>query len=173
MLMSDACTSKSVSRAVWTFEDAAPTFAPQLSCPFAPRSGVLPTNYGNPEDDNFALTGGPTGPYTNQLSAFNGISPNGDWRLFMLDDDPTQVVGFEMTGFALNLEVEPPPPAPPLVQTVTVPGPERTVTVTKTVPVAQGQGKTGKRAAALAKCKLKKSKDKRAKCRENARKLPV
>jgi hypothetical protein len=172
MLLSDACSVSSLSTSLVTFSDAAPIFVPQLSCSALERPTVKPTNY-EPESDNFATAGGPPGPYTNSLTAFDGISPNGTWRLFMLDDVPQERLGFEMSAFALNLEIEPPPPpAPPApevrIQTVTVPGP----TVTVPAPPAKAT-KTGKRAAALAKCAKKKTKAKRAQCRTAARKLPV
>ena len=167
MLMSDACRTTSAQREIWTFADDAPIFVPQLSCTFGQTISVRPTNY-EPESDNFGPQG-PAGPFTNSLSAFDGISPNGAWQLFMIDDSPA-VVGFEMSAFALHLEVEPPPPAPPttIVETVTVPGPP----VLVPSPPIRAK-KTGKRAAALAKCKKKKAKAKRVKCRAKARKLPV
>lgn len=157
MLMSDACSS-TASVQYWTFDDAAPVFVPSGNCG-APgqRSLVKPTNYGDPDLDNLAVKGGPAGPYLNSLSAFNGISPNGAWKLFMLDDTAGEV-GFEMSGWALNLEIAPPPPAPPTIVTVQVPGP----------PAA-----TGKRAKALAKCKKKPTAEARKRCRANARKLPL
>jgi hypothetical protein len=173
MLLSDACSTSSVVSSVLTFTDAAPIFVPQLSCASLSRGKVKPTNY-EPESDNFATVGGPPGPYTNSLSVFDGISPEGTWRLFMMDDTPLERVGFGMDAFSLNLEIEPPSPAAPEVRTVTVPGP--TVTVpgpTVTVPTASQSKKTGKRAAALAKCAKKKSKVKRAKCKAAAKKLPV
>jgi hypothetical protein len=159
MLLSDACSSATVVSSVLTFTDAAPIFVPQLSCASLSRGKVKPTNY-EPESDNFATVGGPPGPYTNSLSVFDGISPEGTWRLFMMDDTPLERVGFGMDAFSLNLEIEPPSPAAPEVRTVTVPGP--TVTVpgpTVTVPTASQSKKTGKRAAALAKCAKKKSKE--------------
>jgi len=172
MLMSDACSSVSLDSAVLTFTDAGSIFIPQLSCSSLTKASVKPTNY-EPESDNLASAGGPAGPYTNSLGAFDGISPNGNWRLFLLDDSPMERVGFEMAAFALNLEVEPPSPTPPpapevRIQTVTVPGP------TVTVPAAPAPtAKTGKRAAALAKCAKKKSKTKKAQCKAAAQKLPV
>jgi hypothetical protein len=175
MLMSDACSSTSLHSTVLTFTDAGSIFIPQLSCSSLSKASVKPTNY-EPESDNLASAGGPAGPYTNSLAAFDGISPNGNWRLFLLDDAPLERVGFELAGFALNLEVEPPPPTPPpapevRIQTVTVPGP--TVTV-PAAPAPQGPtAKTGKRAAALAKCAKKKSKAKKAQCKAAAQKLPA
>jgi hypothetical protein len=174
MLMSDACSSSSLSSQVVTFTDAGSIFIPQLSCSSLSKASVKPTNY-EPESDNLASAGGPAGPYTNSLSAFDGISPNGNWRLFMLDDTPLERVGFGMAGFTLNLEVEPPPPTPApapevRIQTVSVPGP--TVTV-PAAPAPTATAKTGKRAAALAKCAKKKSKAKKAQCKAAAQKLPV
>jgi hypothetical protein len=175
MLMSDACSSTSLNSTALTFTDAGPIFVPQLSCSSLAKASVKPTNY-EPESDNLASAGGPAGPYTNSLSAFDGISPDGNWRLFLLDDSPLERVGFEITGFTLNLEIQPPPPTPApapevRIQTVTVPGP--TVTV-PAAPAPKGTAaKTGKRAAALAKCAKKKSKAKKAQCRAAAQKLPV
>jgi hypothetical protein len=175
MLLSDACSSSSLNSNVVNFSDAAPIFVPQLSCSSLSKASVRPTNY-EPESDNLASAGGPASPYTNSLSAFDGISPNGNWRLFLLDDTPQERVGFEIGAFALNLEFEPPPPTPPAppevrIQTFTVPGP--TVTVPASPAPQDTPKKTGKRAAALAKCAKKTSKDARAKCRATARKLPV
>jgi hypothetical protein len=162
MLMSDACASPT-SREYWTFDDAAAVFVNSGDCGLpGQRSLVKPTNYGDPDLDNLAVNGGPAGPYLNSLSVFNGISPNGDWKLFLLDDTIGEV-GFTMSGWALNLEVQPPPPPPPAAAP---PAPPPTI-VTVTIPG------TGKRAAALAKCKKKRTKQQRAACRTKARKLPV
>lgn len=161
MLMSDAC-SAGASKEIWTFDDAAPVFVSSGSCPFGQRSSVRPTNYGDPEDDDLSVKGGPAGPFANSLAAFAGISPDGEWKLFMLDDTDGSV-GFQMPAFALHLEVAPPPPPAPTVLTVPVPVP---------VPV-QAQTETGKRARALSKCKSKPTRQARKRCRNNARKLPV
>lgn len=157
MLMSDACSGGG-SKQIWTFDDAAPVFVSSGSCPFGQVSSVRPTNYGDPDDDDLSVNGGPAGPYTNSLAAFNGISPDGDWKLFMLDDSDG-VLGFELPAFALHLEITPPPPPPPTIVTVQVPAP--------------AQAKTGKRAKALAKCKSKSTQRARKRCRNNAKKLPV
>jgi hypothetical protein len=156
MLMSDAC-SGGASKQMWTFDDAAPVFVASGSCPFGQRSSVRPTNYGDPDNDNLSLKGGPAGPFGNSLAAFNGISPNGDWKLFLLDDTVGSV-GFSLPAFALHLEVTPPPPPPPTIVTVQVP--------------VQAQP-TGKRAKALAKCKSKPNQEAKKRCRTNAKKLPV
>jgi subtilisin-like proprotein convertase family protein len=154
MLMSDAC-SGGASKEVWTFDDAAPVFVSSGSCPFGQRSSVRPTNFGDPDNDKLDVKGGPAGPFGNSLSVFNGISPDGDWKLFLLDDTAGSV-GFSLPAFALHLEVTPPPPPPPTIVTVQVPAPP-----------------TGKRAKALAKCKSKTTQEAKKRCRNNARKLPV
>jgi subtilisin-like proprotein convertase family protein len=161
MLMSDAC-SAGASRQTWTFDDAAPVFVSSGSCPFGQTISVRPTSYGDPDDDDLSVKGGPTGPFGNSLAAFNGISPNGDWKLFLIDDTDGSV-GFFLAAFALHLEVQPPPPPSP--------PPPRIVTVQ--VPVQAQPQATGKRAKALAKCKNKPTQEARKRCRNNARKLPV
>jgi hypothetical protein len=167
MLMSDACSAKSALSEIWTFEDEAPAgFVPSGSCTENQQISISPVNY-EVGSDNFG-TGGPTGEFSTHLSSFDGISPDGAWKLFMIDDSPGEI-GFAVRSVVLNLEVEPPPPAAPIIQTVTVPGP--VVTVPAAAP--RGSTKTGKRAAALAKCKAKKTKAKRAACRAKALKLPV
>jgi hypothetical protein len=173
MLLSDACSTGGAGHEFWTFDDAAPVFVNQFSCASGQHSSVRPTNY-ELELDNLAVKGGPAGPFTDSLSVFEGISPNGVWKLFMLDDTDGSV-GFQMPAFALNLEVEPPPPPPPIVQTVTVPGPSTTSSSTapSSTPGTTKLAKTGERAAKLGKCKTKKSAKQRAKCRAKAQKLPV
>ena len=45
-----------------------------------------PSNYG-PGVDGFSAPA-PAGPYSTDLSTFNGVSANGNWRLFVVDDSP-------------------------------------------------------------------------------------
>jgi hypothetical protein len=176
MLMSDACgqNPSTLSEATWTFDDAAPSFLSDNG-PCTGQVGTFkPSNYENPElDDLSKEAGGPPPPYTNALSALAGGSPDGTWKLFVLDDSD-DFVGFTFDAWALTLEIEPPPPPTPTIQTVEVPGP--TITLPALAPTP-GPGvpstKTGKRAAALTKCKAKKTKVKRAACRKKAQKLPV
>jgi subtilisin-like proprotein convertase family protein len=170
MLMSDACGVESAANEIWTFDDEAPQFVSAGTCTGNIRASFRPTNY-EVGTDNFGA-GGPSGEFSTHLSSFNGISPDGTWKLFMIDDSAIEI-GFAVRSVSLNLEVEPPaPPAPAtIVEKVLVPGP--TVTVPAPSAPKGTAAKTGKRAAALAKCAKKKSKDARAKCRAKARKLPV
>jgi hypothetical protein len=172
MLMSDACglNPNRLEDETFTFDDAAPSFLSDNGpCAAGQVASFKPSNYENPELDDFSKEGGgPPPPYTNALSALAGGSPDGSWKLFVLDDN-NGVVGFTFGGWALNLEIEPPPPT---IETVTVPGPSTPASGSKPTPAATPK-KTGRRAAALAKCKKRKTKAKRAKCRAKARKLPI
>jgi hypothetical protein len=177
MLMSDACGlhPTELTEATYTFDDEAPSFLSDNGpCPSGTPSTFKPSNYENPELDNFSLEGGgPPPPYTNKLSALAGGSPDGEWKLFVLDDSGDSI-GFTFPAWSLSLTIEPPPPAAPTIQTITVPGPTITVPAAPTpTPTVTAPKKTGERAAALAKCKTKKTKAKRAKCRQSALKLPL
>jgi hypothetical protein len=117
MLMSDACgvfgdyTSNN-----FTFDDAAPGFVSNNGpCLSVADVSLKPSNYlGNaPEPDDLGPSGGPAPPYLNAMSFLAGGSPNGAWRLFMLDDDAGAGVGFDLPAWALTLEVQPPPTVAP------------------------------------------------------------
>jgi hypothetical protein len=190
MLMSDACGANpsNFEEETFTFDDAAPSFLSDNGpCASGQVSTFKPSNYENPELDDLSKEGGgPPPPYTNALSALAGGTPDGEWKLYVLDDNAAGSIGFTFVGWALNLEIEPPPAPAPTIETVTVPGPSTTVAAPKstaspskpapgTSPTKTGKSpkKTGKRAAALAKCKAKKTKGQRAKCRQKAQKLPL
>ena len=166
VLMSDACGDgelQSTNNNFWTFDDDAPAKLPNEGpCASDQAASFKPSNYvGNsPEPDLFPAGGGIAPPYENQLAAFDGEDPNGPWDLYV-NDDREGVVGFEISGWLLTLEVEPPagPPAPPAGS------PAPTPPATK--------APTGKRARALAKCKGKPTKKARKRCRAKARKLPL
>jgi hypothetical protein len=151
MLWSDACGSLGPFDDLdYGFDDATGTF---LSDPGPCAAGpYMPSNYENPALDNLSVglnsAGGPTPPYTNSLSAFNGIPPNGNWNLFAYSDTNADFI--EIGAWALFLTIQPPPP-------VTTPAPAT---------------ETGQRAAALAKCKKKRGKAKR-RCKRKARQLPL
>jgi subtilisin-like proprotein convertase family protein len=171
MLMSDACGDHPLAADDWTFDDAAPTFLSDNGpCAGGQRASFRPSNYfgGEPEPDDLTPGGGPAGPYLNQLAFLAGGTPDGEWKLYVADDDPA-VVGFTLDAWALNLEIEPPPPAP-------TPSPATSTPTTSTTPSPAPPAavkRTGRRAAALARCKAKKTKRARAKCRGKARKLPA
>ena len=132
MLWSDACGKGQAVNFDLTFDDDAPTFLSDNGpCANNLKGSFKPSNYfadsnGIEEEDDFPPFGGPPPPYTNSLSAFKGISPNGDWKLFILDDEEG-LPEFLLPGWVLTLEVEPPPappaPPPPAPVIIQVPAP--------------------------------------------------
>lgn len=81
MLMSDAGGSLDVENVTLKFDDAAADFLPDsgqiVSGTFKPTNYEMDTNLPNPA---------PPQPYGTTLSAFDGLNPNGTWRLFVFDD---------------------------------------------------------------------------------------
>jgi uncharacterized protein YkwD len=96
-----------------TFDDAAPGEIPAL----APSSGTYkPTDIDSGGSSDALTPPGPAAPYGTTMSALNGDSPNGTWKLFVAQN-PT--AGMPCTGdgsvanWSLNLTTaDPPPPAP-------------------------------------------------------------
>lgn len=82
LLMSDAGGGFDVGSVNLTFDSAASTSLPNNAQILS--SAYLPTNYGSP--DSFGIPA-PTAPYSTSLGVFNGTSPNGSWRLFVVDDE--------------------------------------------------------------------------------------
>ena len=165
LLISDACggLGQGLANDYWTFDDDAAAKLPNAGpCASDQAASFKPSNYvgGTPEPDLFPAGGGIAPPYEETLAAFDGGDPNGPWDLYLNDDD-SEVTGFEIQGWLLTLEVEPPPgPPAPLA------GPPA-----PTPPAAKKP--TGKRARALAKCKGKPTNKARKRCRAKARKLPL
>lgn len=58
-----------------------------------------PTNTGSP--DSFGPPA-PAEPYGTSLTVFNGISPNGTWQLFVVDDE-AQDLGSIASGWELSI----------------------------------------------------------------------
>ncbi|HYU62131.1 MAG TPA: hypothetical protein VEK39_15355 [Solirubrobacterales bacterium] len=110
MLMSDVCGSTGIQNDNWTFDDSAQTFMSNNGpCANYEEASFKPSNYlGNiPEPDDLSPGGGPSPPYVNAMSFFNGASPNGAWSLFVMDDS-AGFSGFDIAAWALTLEVQPP-----------------------------------------------------------------
>ena len=90
ILMSDAIGDVA-SNLVLTFDDQAANFLPDEDP--AATGSYKPTNYGPSSPDvcpnepsTDAWPSAPAGPYGSALSLFNGVNPNGTWRLFIVDD---------------------------------------------------------------------------------------
>lgn len=81
ILMSDAGGSANLVNVNLTFDSAASAALPNTT---TITSGTyLPTNYGS--TDTFSAPA-PGAPYGTTLNAFNQTSPNGSWRLYVMDD---------------------------------------------------------------------------------------
>jgi len=81
VLMSGVSSSSRLTDSVTlTFDDAAASVLPPTD---VITSGVYrPTNYGAPGS---LPSPAPSGPYGGSLSAFRGATPNGDWKLYVMD----------------------------------------------------------------------------------------
>ena len=154
MLVSDACgvNPNTLDDENWTFDDSASTFISDAGpCDSFQDASFKPTNYENPDDDDLTPGGGPAGPYLNSLSLLAGGSPDGDWKLFVFDDNPS-FHGFDLSAWALRLEIQPPPPAAPTPPSGSA-GPAST---TPTAKKACKKKKHKRSASAAKKCKKKK-----------------
>jgi Ig domain of plant-specific actin-binding protein len=118
-----------------TFDDAAPSGVPCLvtagpvSTTDLPGGTYSPTDgppSGDPgtcafaqstsTDDNMAVGSplGPAGPYPTGLATFNGVDPNGTWRLYTVDqwmNDSGHISG----GWSITLTITPPTVAAPSI----------------------------------------------------------
>ena len=99
MLMSDAGAGNDLNSVSLTFDSTA---ASLLTTAGQITSGVFrPTNIGT--TDAFPAPA-PGGAYGASLTAFNGLSPNGTWRLYVLDDEGSDVGS--MTGWVLTVTTQ-------------------------------------------------------------------
>ncbi len=99
MLMSDAGGGNDVNNVSLTFDSSA---ASLLTSSGQITSGVFrPTNIG--AADAFPAPA-PGGVYGTSLTAFNGLSPNGTWRLYVVDDEGSDAGS--MTGWVLTVTTQ-------------------------------------------------------------------
>jgi hypothetical protein len=151
ILLSDICSAGGVipdfTGQTFTFDDDAATAIPG-TCSSGPPSGTYkPSNYDTADD----FPGIPS-PYQLGLSNFRGVSPNGNWNLYAVDDAYPDAVTIN-GGWSLDVAT-------------TGPSPTAALTANPTV--------TGRRAAALRRCKKKFPPGKaRRKCKRKARRLPL
>ena len=104
VLMSDACGTFEVAAFAWRWDDEA-----AASMPDGDGTNVCATTNHRPTDyepgDTWAAPA-PAGPYAAALSAFDLTDPNGEWRLFVMDD-ATGEVGFFTNRFVLGVTTRP------------------------------------------------------------------
>lgn len=107
ILMSDA-GSGAANNVNLTFDDEAAGFIPNSSM----VSGAYkPTNQNSLTNEDIFPTPAPLQPYfannnINALNNFNGFSPNGDWQLFVVDDDVNNS-GVIAGGWSLDITTAP------------------------------------------------------------------
>jgi subtilisin-like proprotein convertase family protein len=100
MLMSDAGGGGDINGLSLTFDSAAATTLPTGS---QVVGGVFrPTNYGT--TDTFPAPA-PAGSYGTNLGIFNGLAPNGTWRLYVVDDAAADL-GALAQGWVLTIATQ-------------------------------------------------------------------
>jgi subtilisin-like proprotein convertase family protein len=102
MLSSDACASGRQKNASFTWDDEAPSLMSDQG--FCPSGTYKPTDY---EPGDVLPAPAPGGPYSTSLSAFDYTDPNGDWKLYAVDDDQTAADGFIVDQFQLEMKTRP------------------------------------------------------------------
>ncbi len=101
LLMSDAGGSPDLINVTLTFDDAGPALPD--STLIAPGT-YRPTNFG--AGDTFPAPA-PAPPFGSVLAVFNGVDPNGTWRLFVFDDAGADV-GNIAGGWSLSFQTAEP-----------------------------------------------------------------
>ena len=109
ILMSDAGGPHDISNLTLTFDEEAPSFPSNGS---SLASGLFkPVNYtGNGGPNDVFPAPAPAGPYGTLLAIFDGTDPNGDWRLFVFDDEGRDV-GRIANGWSLEIATVVPEPS--------------------------------------------------------------
>ena len=101
LLLSDAGGSTAVSNITLAFDDAA---AGTIANNGPMTAGTYkPVNYS--AGDAFGAPA-PASPYATALSTFNGVSPNGTWSLYVVDDAAGDL-GSIVTGWELTITTGP------------------------------------------------------------------
>lgn len=99
MLMSDSGGTTSLNFVTLRFSDSATANLPDAT---AIAAGTYrPSNF---IVNEVMPAPAPAGPYGSALSVFNGISPNGTWRLFATDDTTNTSIG-SLGGWFLNMVI--------------------------------------------------------------------
>ena len=101
MLMAHAGTGTSVTNLFLTFTDKA--------ADPVPGTNVLGSQPYRPADYSTAKAlpaPAPPRPYATNLSSLNGLNPNGDWKLYVLDDSPPDVGNISF-GWSLSIRTRP------------------------------------------------------------------
>ena len=136
MLMSDAGGGGDVSNITLAFRATGQV----LSDTTVLTSGTyMPANYtGNDGANDSFIPPAPAPPYTTTLAVFNGTAPNGQWRLFVFDDQSGDTGSFA-GGWCLELATTPPgTPTGTATRTLTPGSTTPTATASPTAPSGSG-----------------------------------
>src|ERR1043166_8746169 len=101
----DAGQGDDLNRVTLRFDDAALVSLPANSA-ILPGIDYKPTNFG---DGDYFAPPAPTEPYGSTLSVFNGTNPNGDWLLYIMDDQGSDA-GVVYGGWRLTFTTGAPVP---------------------------------------------------------------
>lgn len=99
MLMSDAGGTTALNFVTLRFADTATLTLPDAST--IATGTYRPSNF---VVNEVMPSPAPAGPYGNALSVFNGLSPNGTWRLYATDDTTNAASG-SLGGWFLNMVI--------------------------------------------------------------------
>ncbi|HLM59622.1 MAG TPA: S8 family serine peptidase, partial [Pyrinomonadaceae bacterium] len=106
ILMSDAGGSGGITGVSLTFDQSAPSAlgdSTQISSGTYRPSNFAGTNVLEPGGvDTFPAPGPGTANHPADLNVFNGIAPNGNWQLFVTDDEPGDLGGIS-GGWSLDI----------------------------------------------------------------------
>lgn len=86
LLVSDPCGDVAETGVTWTFDDEAASPLPALNTGSEATCGTGTywlSNTGSPDD---LQAPAPAAPYSDKLSVFDGMSPNGSWQFYVMDD---------------------------------------------------------------------------------------
>jgi hypothetical protein len=112
LLMSDAGGANPVDGITLTFSAlaaaAVPDSDPLSTGRWLPMDHFSEDDFGLPSNDSFSAAA-PQGPYTADLSVFNGTNPNGVWSLFV-KDDAVDAAGKIINGWSLSINTQPATP---------------------------------------------------------------
>ena len=119
LLMSDAGGANPVDGITLTFSAqaaaAVPDSDPLSTGKWRPMDHFSEDDFGLPSNDTFS-DAAPQGPYTADLSVFNGTNPNGVWSLFV-KDDAVDAAGKIIDGWSLSINTQPATPTVSLAVT--------------------------------------------------------
>ena len=114
VLMSDTGGGYDAVHRTLTFDDAAPSYLPNEG-PLLSNGAFKPTNIGL-TGDLFPAPAPILAPSGAALSVFNGTNPNGDWKLFVVDD---YVRDSGSIGGGWSIAIDTVPALPPTVAAIT------------------------------------------------------